>query len=321
MLLAVLAMIFTLVLMVLAVQRWEENQYVEDVTTEATSTGRIYTVDGVEYIRNPQIDTVLILGLDTEEVLVESEDNRTEYLSDFIGVLVINKATNESTLLQFNRDTMAQVLVYSADGKSMTTETMQLTLAYQYGNGMDTSAVNVQTAVSYILNGIDMEHYIVFGMGAIPTLNDLVGGVEVTITDDFSSVDSSLVMGETMTLTGEQALTYVRSRYGVEDETNLSRMERQQTYLTALFEKIFENEEAMDDVFMNAFDEVSDYMFTDSTVNAWSVIGDEFEETEFTGIVTFEGETTVNEEGYVEFLIDEEEKERLIAELFYKVYE
>ena len=40
-----------------------------------------------------------------------------------------------------------------------------------------------------------------------------------------------------MTLQGEQALRYVRTRYGLEDSTNSTRMARQQQYINALYAK------------------------------------------------------------------------------------
>lgn len=75
-------------------------------------------------------------------------------------------------------------------------------------------------------------------MGAVPYINDLVGGVPVTVLDDFSGIDDSLVEGETITLKGEQALHYVRIRGGLEDSSNLNRMKRQQQYLESMAEQI-----------------------------------------------------------------------------------
>ena len=49
-------------------------------------------------------------------------------------------------------------------------------------------------------------------MDGMALLNDYVGGVQVTVKDDFSQVDSSLIQGETITLTGEQALIFVLVR-------------------------------------------------------------------------------------------------------------
>ena len=61
-------------------------------------------------------------------------------------------------------------------------------------------------------------------------MNDMVGGVTVTIEDDFSEVDPTLKMGETVTLMGEHAENYVRQRKEVADGRNESRMQRQSSY-------------------------------------------------------------------------------------------
>ena len=72
-------------------------------------------------------------------------------------------------------------------------------------------------------------------MDAIPILNDAVGGVTVEVTEDFSAVDPSIGMGQ-VTLRGDQALNYVRTRKDVGDQLNLSRIQRQKQYLEAFAE-------------------------------------------------------------------------------------
>ena len=59
---------------------------------------------------------------------------------------------------------------------------------------------------SFLLGGTEIDHYLAMTMSAIPQINDLVGGVPVTVLDDFSGIDDSLVKGEEITLMGEQAL-------------------------------------------------------------------------------------------------------------------
>lgn len=67
-------------------------------------------------------------------------------------------------------------------------------------------------------------------MDGISELNDLAGGVTVTLEDDFSSIDPAMAKGTTLTLHGDQAETFVRSRMTVGDGTNASRMERQEAF-------------------------------------------------------------------------------------------
>ena len=63
-------------------------------------------------------------------------------------------------------------------------------------------------------------------MDEIAQLNHVIGGATVTIEDDFSDVDSSLVQGETITLTDEQAYNFLSARMNVGDGENESRMRR-----------------------------------------------------------------------------------------------
>ena len=48
-----------------------------------------------------------------------------------------------------------------------------------------------------------------YEIGAIAALNDLLGGVTVTLQDDFTMADPAMQAGATITLTGEQAVTLV----------------------------------------------------------------------------------------------------------------
>ena len=90
-------------------------------------------------------------------------------------------------------------------------------------------------AVSNMLYGNRIEGYISLNMDSIKILNHLAGGVPVTIEDDFSQSDPSLVMGQNITLTDDQAMHYVHDRMNVGDGTNECRMRRQKAYVDALF--------------------------------------------------------------------------------------
>ena len=160
-----------------------------------------------------------------------AETEESNYLnneqSDFLMLLVINKETGACTPIQLNRDTMTKIQILGVRGDVAGTFTGQLALAHTYGSGERDSCLNTAEAVSNLLYGVGIDHYISITMDGVAILNDLVGGVEVEVMDDFSSIDSTLVQGETVTLMGNHALTYVRTRGGLEDSSNLRRMERQ----------------------------------------------------------------------------------------------
>ena len=85
-------------------------------------------------------------------------------------------------------------------------------------------------AVEGLLLGESIDFYVAMNMDGISELNDLAGGVTVTLEDDFSSIDPAMAKGTTLTLHGDQAETFVRSRMTVGDGTNASRMERQEAF-------------------------------------------------------------------------------------------
>ncbi len=74
-------------------------------------------------------------------------------------------------------------------------------------------------------------------LSAISVLNDAVGGVNVQVIGDLTSVDPTLKEGANVTLLGGQAETYVRSREFDPLDANMARMQRQQQYITAFAQK------------------------------------------------------------------------------------
>lgn len=305
------------------VKIWETKmleQY-EEVSTTTDPFAKI-EVDGVEYIKNPSVETVLFLGIDTEDTLEELEGYKHVLQSDFIALMVVDKDAETYTVLQINRDTMMDVSILSVLGEriyekdgALYTLYEQVALAYNYGDGYHTSAQNVAFNIEELLNQISMDHYVVFGMSAIPILNDLVGGVEVTITEDLTDIDSSFIAGETVNLNGQQALTYIQSRMTVADGTNTNRMERQQEYLSGLYQKLSVQED--ETLLLQVVEEASDYMFTDTTANTLSRIMDDMEGYEYLGFVEMEGAMNYDNE-WAEFYIGEDSRMEVVIDLFYE---
>ena len=154
-------------------------------------------------------------------------------------------------------------------------------------------------------------------MDGVTILNDLVGGVEVEVMDDFSSIDSTLVQGETVTLMGNHALTYVRTRGGLEDSSNLRRMERQRQYLIALQKKLTEKADSDAWFATNAILQVSDYLTSDCTAEKLSKIADLLSKSDVSEIRTIDGEAKVGQE-YMEFYPDEDALQALVMSVFYE---
>ena len=196
--------------------------------------------------------------------------------------------------------------------------TKQIALSYNYVND-DNDKIrcrNTKDSVEHLLKGITVDHYLSLTLDAVPVSCDFVGGVTLTVLDDFTNIDATLIKGKEVTLTGEQALKYVRTRNGLEDSTNSNRMVRQQQYITALYEKVEARMENDAEFLFNLVNTVDDYIVYDSSDQKMLKFVEKFEDYEFTGIREFEGESILGEE-FMEFYPNEESIWEIVIDLFY----
>ena len=262
--------------------------------------------EGKKYIPKKYIETYLVLGIDNKEHSGSAQ-------SDFIALLVIDKATEAVDILQINRDTMTEIRKLSNDGKVTDSFVGQLALAYAYGAGGKNACRNSVAAVENLLYGINVDHYISLTMSAVFEINDSVGGVTVSLLDDFTHVNESWVKGATDTLKGDEALTYIRERGALEDSSNISRMERQRQYMNALFDKYGK---ADAEVSIDLVSVVSEHLISDCTVDQLSKLIERIQNYRNNGVYALEG-TVKNGAQHVEFYPDEEVLKKKVVDLFY----
>jgi len=123
-------------------------------------------------------------------------------------------------------------------------------------------------------------------------------------------------MGETIKLSGEQALNFVRTRYGLEDSSNESRMLRQREYVTSLFDALNEKYIEDEDFLEKATFDLSEYMVSNFTVTQMENLIDSLSNYEFKDIYVIDGESKIGEK-FLEFYADEDSVNNLVLDLFY----
>lgn len=84
------------------------------------------------------------------------------------------------SILALNRDTMTEIRRYTRTGEDMGTYVSHLGYAYSYGDGGEVSCEDLKEAVEKLL-GISIDEYVVTNQSSITSINDLVGGVTVTV--------------------------------------------------------------------------------------------------------------------------------------------
>lgn len=303
-----------------AIKNWEHNQYddvaVNAYVTSETSTEerKHVTYDGVDYVQREGLQTWLLMGIDESGEAVGTESYIGGGQADVQMLLVVDHVNKTWQILQLNRDSMVEVPVLGVTGKVIGTEFEQLTLAHSYGDGKKKSCENTANTVSNLFNGQKIDGYMALNMDAVAILNDMVGGVPVEITSDFSAVDPSLQEGTVVTLQGDQALTFVRTRKNVDDQSNLSRMARQRQYLAAL-EKQMEKQDA--DFAVRAYDAVFDYMVTNMGSKTFTELGQYMKDYTEQDLLTIDGETKV-EDGHIAYYLDDDSLQQTMLTLFYE---
>lgn len=325
--------VFAIVLAVLLIfaaglflmNRWENQPVAEENLPDDTAEMQdapekdLVLFGGSWVAPKDHLETVLLLGLDKFEETAHGSYNNNQQ-SDFLLLLVLDRSAETCTAIHLNRDTMTQVRVIGAQGESAGYVEEQLALAHTYGSGGTDSCKNVAEAVSNLLYGVPIDHYISVTMDGVALLNDLAGGVTVTVLDDFSQVDAALVQGETVKLMGEQALTYVRARSGLDDSSNLRRMERQRQYLRALSEQLTARAEGDAEFLLEALLAASEYLVSDCTVEKLSALSEELGEWGVLEYLTLPGEAVRGEE-FMEFYVDEQALQELVVDVFYETAE
>lgn len=277
-------------------------------TTAATQAGPQFRED---------LTTILLMGLDKYERPEGKKGYTNQLQSDFLMLLVIDETAGTCQLLHLNRDTMAEIRILGIGGDAAGKFTGQLALAHTYGSGGSDSCLNAVKSVSKLLGGIPVDHYMSLTMDAVGTINDLVGGVTVTVLHDFGGDHPQLKKGEQVTLKGDLALTYVRSRMTTGDGSNQQRMERQQQYLEGLITKLMERNKQVPDFLKDCLLQTNDSFVSDMTVNQLEKLSAVMENCEVLPIQTIPGETKEGEE-FVEFYPDPEALEAIVTTLFYE---
>lgn len=317
-LLLILACVICFSLIMMLISFWETRQYQTGSNGQGDGIQRTelkhVEYNGEDYVQKRDIETYLFMGIDTEGTVKESEDNFSGGQADLQLLVTIDHKNKTWQMLQLNRDSMVDVTVLDLMGNAAGTSFQQLTLAHSYGDGKELSCENAVNTVSNMFNGQKIDGYFSVNMDAVAILNDMVGGVPVTVTSDFTAVDPSLVEGETITLQGQQALNFVRIRRDVGDQTNVSRMGRQRQYLDALQKKLKQQDEQF---FLKAYEELADYMVTDEGSGTAVDIASYMQQYTELDLLTIDGESRI-ENNTNAYYLNEDSKTQVMLQMFYE---
>lgn len=290
-----------------------ETQEASAEETEDLNQGYI-NYNGEKYAYNSNLKTMLFLGIDKDETATVRDVTGRSGQSDCMILLVMDQEDKTITLLEISRDTMVDVDIYGIDGDYMDTQTAQIATQYAYGTGDKDSCKLSLDAVENLLYGIRINDYLSLNMAGIPPIVDSIGGVEITIPEDYTWIDPAFEKNATLNLTGEQAYWYVRKRDTDVLGSNNDRMERQTQFIQALFTKVSESDDNGLSMVRSFWTSGEDYMTTNLSLKTLEKLTSYTMEPD---IIKIPGEVRAGEE-HDEFYADEEELRQIVIDTFYK---
>lgn len=261
------------------------------------------------------------MGVDREGSMLDTMPHTFGGQADGIFVIAQDTARNTLKILAIPRDTMTEITMTDLNGNVLGKEVQHLTLAYAYGDGREKSCELVEEAVSELLGGLKIDHYVAANVDVINTLNDSIGGVTVTIpSSGMEKRDPAFVEGATVTLHGEQAEAFVRYRDIEETHSAIYRMDRQQEYMIQFFGVVKQKSATDHNIVSDLFELVEDHLVTDMEKGEYLKIAldalemERLTEENFYIVPGQAVMTTV----YDEFHVNREALVPVILELFYR---
>lgn len=287
---------------------------IDDVTVDETL--RTITYKGVTYTQNKNITTILAMGVDKTQLDTDNGNYGTAGQADVIMAIAANIETGTTKVINIPRDTMTNVDVYDVAGNFTETKKMQVCLAYAYGDGKQKSCENMVKSVSEILYGTKINSYMALDLESIPVINDSVNGVQVVSLETFGD----FTKGQSVTLIGNDATSYIRYRNTKDINSNLLRNQRQIQYIQALSQKIISQTKKDISTPLNLFNSISPYMVTNIDAPKVTFLATNSLTKGFTelNISSIPGEMK-NAEPYSEFVPNEEDFYQIYLDTFYTV--
>ena len=275
-------------------------------------------VEGEVWEYNRDILTFLCIGVDSRSGLSEAKMPGKAGQADALLMVVVNPRIEEINVIAINRDTMTDIEIYDTAGMYLEEEKGQITLQYAYGDGREKSCKLMEQTISELFYGIPIHGYVALDMRSVATLNDAVGGVDVTVLEDMTKFRWDWTKGAQVHLSGEDALLYIARRDASYLGTNLGRVERQKQYLTAYVEQL--KKKIKEDVTfpMTLLGQIQKHMVTSLTVQEITFLADTLLGYDFSmeHIISIPGESRMGEK-HEEFYIDDAALKQIVIEVFY----
>lgn len=202
-------------------------------TSSPETAGLVYDADG-----NTKPLNVLLMGTDTRtgkgnQGYGKKGMNYGER-SDTTILLHVSADRSNAIAVSIPRDTLTHIpTCENSKGQTVGNKTAKFNDAYSIGG----PACTIKTVNE--LTGMDITNFVKIDFGGFKKIVNAVGGVEICLTEPVKDRQSGLNLpAGKQTVTGEEALAFVRIRHNIGDGSDTSRIRRQQAFISSLSRKV-----------------------------------------------------------------------------------
>ncbi|MGH3343388.1 MAG: LCP family protein [Carbonactinosporaceae bacterium] len=177
---------------------------------------------------------ILLIGSDTRAGANSKYGNTSGQRSDTTILLHLSADRKDAVAISIPRDSWVEIPSCPlSDGGSTEPQENRFNAAYTYGG----SACTIKTVEG--LTDLRIDHHVVVDFAGFKSVVSTLGGIEVCLPEAVDDPKSELHLPAGRSVVkGEQALAYVRTRTSMGDGSDLSRIERQQDFLSAAIQRM-----------------------------------------------------------------------------------
>jgi len=275
------------------------------------------------YIYNENIITFLVMGIDKGKEAFEPWEaeigNIGNGQADALFLAALNTEDNTVKIIGINRNTMTDIYFCDSLEDPIPTFVSQIALQHAYGPNSEVGCEYQLKVVQNLFYNLPIHGYAAVNVDIVPTMNDMVGGVDVYVLEDLTLHDPSLVEGSHVHLMGESAYWYVKYRDINQFASVEMRTQRQAQYLNGFIDAAKQTVRENPLLVFQMYEELVPQVDTNITPAEMAYLASilpqcRFDENSFYQIP---GETVMGEK-YEEFYPDETALLTLILDIFYK---
>ena len=179
---------------------------------------------------------LLVVGADNDPTQGDAFGEREVTLNDVNMLLHVSEDHSSAVVVSFPRDL---ILPQPSCVDPKTGETNGARRATPLNGAFERGGLPCVVATISDLTGLDIEYAAQMSFASVVRMTDAVGGVPVCLTAPINDPLSDLDLpAGTSVVSGETALAFLRTRHGVGDGSDLSRIASQQQYMSSLVRTI-----------------------------------------------------------------------------------